>query len=110
MTMRAIMNEKVVRFSVMALLVLSLGAACASETTTVKRETVQYSVPSVEGTQEKDAQEKGTPGPVVEKQTTETTTETRQESDGVLSSGINFIGNVIAFPFRVIGAVLGLLF
>lgn len=98
--MRAIMNAKAARFAATALLVLSLGAGRASETKTVKRETVQYPAASAEGTS----------GPVVEQQTTGTTTETTKESGGVISTGVNFIGEVIAFPFRLIGAAFSALF
>jgi len=98
--MRAILRAKATHLAVTALLVLGLGAGCASETKTVKRETVQQPVASTEGQ----------PGPMAEQQTTEKTTETKQDSGGVISSGVNFIGEVIAFPFRVIGAAFSAIF
>lgn len=102
--MRAISNARAVHFAATALLVLSLGVGCASETKTVKRETIRY--PSVS---EQSASGQNTSGPVVEQRTTETT-ETKKESGGVISSGVNFIGEVIAFPFRLIDVAFGALF
>jgi hypothetical protein len=100
MAMRAILKARAGCIGAVLLLMFSLVAGCASETKTVKRETVQYPIASSQ-----DA-----PGPVVERQTTETTTETKREPHGVISSGVHFVGEVIAFPFRLIGAAFSALF
>ncbi len=98
--MQTIMNARVARPVAVALLVLALGAGCASETKTVRRETTQYPTTSTENP----------PRPVAEQQTIETTTETKKEPDGVITSGVKLVGSVVAFPFRVIGAAFGALF
>ncbi len=94
------MNARVACRLGAVLLVLSLGSGCASETKTVTRETTQYPAASA---QESSA-------PIVERQTTETTTETGKGSGGVLSTTVDFMGEVIAFPFRLVGAVASALF
>jgi len=45
-------------------------------------------------------------------QTTETTTstETKQEETGVLSSTVNVVGEVVALPFRAVGALFRAIF
>ena len=53
----------------------------------------------------------GTEGVRVSKETTTTTvTHTPQESRGVLSTTIHFLGEVISWPFRMIGALFRALF
>lgn len=42
--------------------------------------------------------------------TVETTETKEKDSPGVIGSGLIFIGNIIAFPFRLIGSIFGLLF
>lgn len=71
------------------LLVLTLGAGCSTQTRTVTSETRQH--PS-------DA--------VVENRTETTTTETRGESGGVLSSTVDVVGEVLSLPFRAVGGLL----
>lgn len=89
------MMRRIVHCSLVSLFVLVIGAGCASTTKTVRTETAHY--PS------------GGP-PVVERQTT-VTTETQQEgSEGVLSSTVNVIGEVIALPFRAVGGLARAIF
>jgi hypothetical protein len=76
-------------FIVAGFLVLSLGAGCSTQTKTVSSETRQY--PS-EAT--------------VESRTETTTTETRGESGGVLSSTVDVVGDVLSLPFRAVGGLL----
>ncbi len=100
--MRANAKTQVARAAAAALLVVTLGAGCASETKTVKSETTQYPTAT--------ANAENAPTPVIQQQTTQTTTEVKKEPDGVVSSGAKFVGSVIAFPFRVIGSAVGALF
>ena len=44
------------------------------------------------------------------KTTTTTVTHTPQESRGILSTTIHFLGEVISWPFRLVGALLRALF
>ena len=76
-------------FVVGCFLVLSLGAGCSTQTKTVTSETRQY--PSEAA---------------VEYRTETTTTETRGESGGVLSSTVDVVGDVLALPFRAVGGLL----
>jgi hypothetical protein len=51
------------------------------------------------------------PAPVVvERQTTTTTTTDAGSNGGVLSSTVNVVGEVIALPFRAVGAVVSAIF
>lgn len=43
---------------------------------------------------------------VVEKKQVTTTTENRDESSGVLSSSVDVVGEVLAWPFRAVGGLL----
>ena len=54
----------------------------------------------------------GTQGARMEKETTTTTTvtQTPQESRGVLSTTIHFLGEVISWPFRLVGSLLRAIF
>lgn len=70
-------------------LVLSLGAGCSTQTKTVSTETRQYPAEAA-----------------VENRTETTTTETRGESSGVLSSTVDVVGEVLALPFRAVGGLL----
>lgn len=77
-----------------------LGCA-SSRTTTVKtQEHVQRPGAMV-----------GTEGVHVSKETTTTTvTRTPQESRGILSTTIHFLGEVISWPFRLVGSLLRAIF
>lgn len=44
------------------------------------------------------------------KTVTTTEVEEKKKDPSIVGSGLNFIGNVILFPFRLIGSVLGLIF
>ena len=50
------------------------------------------------------------PPEVAETSTTTTTTTTDNEPDSVLGATFHAIGTIIAFPFRLIGDALGLIF
>jgi len=78
------MNKRTKYFPIM-ILVGALGG-CATQTHTVSTETRE--LPS---------------NTVVE--TKSETTETRNESGGVLSSTVDVVGEVIALPFRAVGAL-----
>ena len=84
------------------LLLVSGPLGCAnSRTTTVKTEE-RIQRPGVMG---------GTEGVRVSKETTTTrVTHTPQESRGVLSSTIHFLGEVLSWPFRLVGALLRAIF
>jgi len=72
-----------------SLLVLSLGAGCSTQTRTVTSETRQYPTEAA-----------------VENRTETTTTETRGDSGGVLSSTVDVVGDVLSLPFRAVGGLL----
>ncbi len=84
------------------LLLVSGPLGCASSrTTTVKTE---------EQVQRPGAMV-GTDGVRVDRETTTTTvTHTPQESRGVLSTTVHFLGEVLSWPFRLVGALLRALF
>jgi len=67
----------------------ALAVGCSTQTKTVTTETREY--PSQER--------------VVDRRT-ETTTETRSESGGVLSSTVDVVGDVLSLPFRAVGGLL----
>ena len=70
-------------------LVLSLSAGCSTQTKSVTTETRQYPAEAA-----------------VESRTETTTTETRGESGGVLSSTVDVVGEVLSLPFRAVGGLL----
>jgi len=70
-------------------LVLGLTTGCSTQTKTVSTETREY--PS---------------NTTVENRTETTTTETRGESGGVLSSTVDVVGDVLSLPFRAVGGLL----
>lgn len=72
--------------SILMTVVLTTGLGCATHSRTVTTETREYP-PSVESR-------------------TETTTETRSESGGVLSSTVDVVGEVLALPFRAVGGLI----
>jgi hypothetical protein len=84
------------------MLLVSGPMGCASSrTTTVKTE---------ERVQRPGAMV-GTEGVRVDKETTTTTvTRTPQESRGILSTTIHFLGEVISWPFRLVGALFRAIF
>lgn len=71
------------------ILVLSLCAGCSTQTRSVTTETRQYPEEAA-----------------VESRTETTTTETRGESGGVLSSTVDVVGEVLSLPFRAVGGLL----
>ena len=75
-----------VALSICMIVALTTGFGCSSHSRTVTTETREYP-PSVE-------------------RRTETTTETRSESGGVLSSTVDVVGEVLALPFRAVGGLI----
>ena len=78
---------KVARYVIMGVL-LTTGVGCSTQTRTLTSETRDY------------------PSDRVVDRRTETTTETRGESGGVLSSTVDVVGEVIALPFRAVGGLI----
>jgi hypothetical protein len=74
--------------NILLIFVLSVGVGCSSQTRTVTSETREY--PSDRSVERR----------------TETTTETRSESGGVLSSTVDVVGEVISLPFRAVGGLI----
>lgn len=88
------------RVVVAGALALGLAAGCANQTRTVKTErTVQSPAETAQRSPERLV--------VVEKSTT---TETRHEPSGVLSTMIHVVGHILALPFHLIGGLLRLVF
>jgi hypothetical protein len=75
-----------VALSIFIVVALTTGFGCSTHSRTVTTETREYP-PSAE-------------------RRTETTTETRSESGGVLSSTVDVVGEVIALPFRAVGGLI----
>ncbi len=86
---------------------ITASAGCASDSRRVTREeTVRTTNPdtSVEADDENHA------GQVVETHTTVTDEEKKDHGGGVISTTVAFIGEVIAFPFHLVGAVFRTIF
>lgn len=81
---------------VASLLLIAPALGCSTTTRTETRTTTSSAAPT-------DDHE------VVREQTTTTTTED-DSCHGVLSCTVDFAGDVIAFPFRLVGAVFGAIF
>ncbi len=84
------------------ILLVSVGAGCASTQKTTKTETtVTYS-----------SEESGNVGEQATStsESTTTTTDTKAESPGIISSTFHAIGYVIALPFIIIGSVFTMIF
>lgn len=108
-----------------ALLAASVLTGCASHSKTVTHETVKYpsggqrysdgTVRYPDGTirypdgrvQYPDGTVRYEQPPVKEETTT---TEQEGHHEGVLSTTLDFIGDVIAFPFRLVGSVISAIF
>ncbi len=78
---------------------LAATAGCSAQSKTVKRETVEYPASEARVTSSE---------PVVVERTTETHEE--KSDEGVLSTTIDLVGTVLAFPFRVVGALIRAIF
>lgn len=100
--------RKLAHLCVVFLLVLSLAAGCASQTTRSYKTTAHYPAESAEGQTEasQHPQEQG----AIETHTEETTTETKGESFGLLSGTVHVVGQALALPFRLVGGLIGLAF
>ena len=85
--------------------VVALGTGCATQRAITKSEMITTHP------QSGDVGAEQPPGQsvVVEKETT-TTTETREDPQGVLSTTVNVVGEVIALPFRIVGGLLRAIF
>lgn len=87
---------------ILVLVTCSLAPGCASNSKTVRTETVEYPA----GTSPSDGEAR-----VVERQTT---TETKSDSSsgggGILSGTVNLVGEIIALPFRLVGGLIRLIF
>jgi len=88
--------RKVAR-SLVLILALSLGVGCASNSKTVRTETVEYPAGQA------------SPG-VVERQTTTATETQNGSSGGILSGTVNVIGEILALPFRLVGGLFRIIF
>jgi|LQYC01.1.fsa_nt_gi hypothetical protein len=78
---------------------------CATQSATTKSETITtYPESDIVGTEQLTGQ-----SVVVEKKTT-TTTETKDEPQGVLSTTVNIVGEAIALPFRIVGGLIRAIF
>ena len=82
------------QFTASAVLGMAMVAGCASHTTRTETVTYQNDPYGSDRT--------------VERRTT--TTETTDQHSGVLSSTVNTVGDVVAFPFRVVGGAIRALF
>lgn len=80
------------RFTIISIFVFAIGvgAGCSTHRESVTTETRQYPADNA----------------VVEKRTETTTTESRGESSGVLSSTVDVVGEVLSLPFRAVGGLL----
>lgn len=82
------------------LVIMGLAAGCASQTKTIQTErTVQSSGQAVQDSPAQAA--------VVEARTV---VETRHEPQGVLSTTVHLVGEVLALPFRLIAGLIRLVF
>lgn len=102
-------NRQGIRWVTPVLLMwIAMGCGSTVKTTTVRTETHREIAP------ETPAAAAPSDAPTTrqtEQITTTTTTEEKEQgSNGVLSNVFRTIGSIIAFPFRVIGAVLAALF
>jgi hypothetical protein len=87
-------------------LLLGIGAppGCASEKTTTTTTTTHLREPGVTAAPDAASDR------LTEQQTVTTTTEEDDSCSGMLSCTADFVGDVIAFPFRLIGGVVKALF
>ena len=89
--------------ALVAFAVLVIGTGCARRTTVVRTQT----------TAEYPVVEAQTSAPVVKERTTTTTTQEvhhDEEPRGVLSTAVHVVGEIIALPFRLVGALLRAIF
>jgi len=87
--------RRVLNLFLALLLFVAASAGCASNTKTVRTETSMY--------------RPGEPT-VVERETTVKTSETPEESGGLLSGTVNVVGEVLALPFRTAGGLIRVVF
>jgi len=74
--------------NILLVFVFMTALGCSTQTRTVTTETREY------------------PSDRTVDRRTETTTETRGESGGVLSSTVDVVGEVLALPFRAVGGLI----
>jgi hypothetical protein len=77
-----------IALNILMAVMLTIGVGCSTHSRTVTTET------------------RGYPSDRAVEQRTETTTETRSESGGVLSSTVDVVGEVLALPFRAVGGLI----
>lgn len=81
---------------------ITAPVGCASDSRRVTHEeTVRTTSPDPSAEAEGD----GHDGQVVETHTTVTDEEKKDQGGGVISTTVAFVGEVIAFPFRLVGAL-----
>ena len=85
--------------------VVALGPGCATQSATTKSEVITTHPQSGDVS----AEQPPVQSVVVEKETT-TTTETREAPQGVLSTTVNVVGEIIALPFRIVGGLIRAIF
>ncbi|MBI4597438.1 MAG: hypothetical protein HY737_03450 [Candidatus Omnitrophica bacterium] len=83
------------------LVVSLLAVGCANQSRTVRTEQTVSSSSAVEPPPQRV---------VSEKETVETRTEVHRESQGILSTAVHVVGEIIALPFRLIGGLIRMIF
>jgi len=97
----------------LAILIVSVGLGCASThktTTTETTTTYPNEAAAYEGEQRTTTNVPHNKGYLYKSETTETTTETKTERPGVLSSTLHAIGYVMALPFIIVGGLFRIIF
>ena len=90
-----------------AIALITAPMGCASDSRRVTREdTVRTTSPENSAEAEGESHD----GQVVEHHTTVTDEEQKDHGGGVISTTVAFIGEVIAFPFRLVGSVFRAIF
>ena len=85
--------------------VVALGPGCATQSKTTTSETITtYPESNAAGAEQPPEQ-----SVAVEKEKT-TTTETKDEPRGVLSTTVHVVGEIITLPFRIVGELISAIF
>jgi hypothetical protein len=79
-----------------------IGVLSCAETTRVESSTRTTSTPPTYDSAGRPV--------IVEEETNVTKVENRDACDGVLSCTVDFVGTVIAFPFKLVGSLFGAIF
>ena len=83
------------RYTIAILAFVACTAACSAHRETVTTERVRTSDDDVR---------------VVERTTSSTHTDDDDDDDGIVGGTVGFVGDVVAFPFRVVGGVVDTIF